>query len=115
MRIPTILVLLLAFIPPEQPIIAQTAQSEEIEVAAASRLATEFVRLARMATMSEPLTTTAIATAVVLIQESLKLDPKNVSLWRNAIEVAQMADRPDVEFAAIQGLIHLTPNDTMAQ
>jgi tetratricopeptide (TPR) repeat protein len=115
MRIPTILVLLLAAISSEQPIVAQTAQNEGIEAAAATRLATEFVRMARIATSSEPLSTTAISTAVILIQESLKLDPKNPSIWRAAIEVAQMADRSDFELEAIRGLLQVTPNDTTVQ
>ncbi|MGY8752845.1 MAG: hypothetical protein ACKVIO_03015, partial [Phycisphaerales bacterium] len=115
MRIPTILVLLLAVISSEQPIVAQTAQNEDIEAAAATRLATEFVRMARIATSSEPLSTTAISTAVILIQESLKLDPKNPSIWRAAIEVAQMADRSDFELEAIRGLLQVTPNDTTVQ
>ncbi len=115
MRIHIIVILLWAIIQPKPLLATQNSQNEQLEKSAATRLATEFIRVARNATMTEPLTTNAISTSVCLIREALKLDPTNPSIWRAALQVAQMADLPDFEREAVQGLLAVTPNESTAQ
>ena len=115
MRIHIIAILLWAIIQPKPLLATQNSQNEQLEKSAAKRLATEFVKVARSATMTEPLTTNAISTSVCFIREALKLDPNNPSIWRAALQVAQMADLPDFEREAVQGLLAVTPNESAAQ
>ena len=80
-----------------------------------SLLAEEFTRIARMATMTEPLTTTAINAAVALAVEATVLTPDNPSVWRVLHEVAQMADRQDLSLQAIENLLRVEPHQPSAQ
>ncbi len=115
MRANVLLVLLLALFFKNAPLMAQAPADEPNSDSASARLAVEFIRMARTATMSEPLTTSAISTAVVLIRESIKLDPSNPAIVRAAIEIAQMADLADLERESIHRLLALTPNETASQ
>lgn len=90
-------------------------RGETVENSSAIRLSEELIRIAHAAAMSEPLTTDAISTAVVLITEASNLSPNDESVWRAMIEVAQMADLPDLYSKAIYGLLKVTPNETTSQ
>lgn len=115
MRLHVLLVLLLALFFKNAPLLGQTPVDAPSIDSASTRLAVEFTRMARTAMMSEPLTTSAISTAVILIKESMELDPTNPSIARAAIEVAQMADLLDLERESIHKLLALTPSSTTSQ
>lgn len=80
-----------------------------------SMLSEEFVRVARMATTSEPLNTTSIDAALILAAEATLLTPNDPSSWRVLHEVAQMADRPTVLVHAIENLLRVVPTQPTAQ
>jgi hypothetical protein len=80
-----------------------------------SLLAEEFTRIARMATMTEPLTTNAINAAVTLATEATLLIPDDPSAWRVLFEVAQMADQKDLALQAIENLLRVEPLQPTAQ
>lgn len=78
-------------------------------------LAEEFTRIARLATMTEPLTTTSINAAVALATEATQLTPDNPDVWRVLHEVAQMADREDLSLLAIENILRVEPLQPTAQ
>ncbi len=80
-----------------------------------SLLAVEFIRVARMATMTEPLDVHAIGAALALATEATLLTPDDPSVWRVLHEVAQMADRQSVSAKAIENLLRVSPTQTTAQ
>lgn len=86
-----------------------------LETASATRLCEEFLRVAHMAAMSEPLDTSAIIAAVTLINEAAKLTPSDESVWYAMIEIAQMADLPDMRRRGIRELLRVTPTQTSSQ
>ena len=86
-----------------------------LETLAAERLSDEFMRVAHMAAMSEPLNTKTITAAVTLITEASKLSPNNETVWRSLIEVAHMADRPELQSHAIKQLLRIAPSESSAQ
>ena len=78
-------------------------------------LADEFVRIARMATMAEPLSTTAINAAIVLAEEATMLVPDDPAVWRVLHELAQMSDRPNLSIHAVENLLRVSPNQPAIQ
>lgn len=80
-----------------------------------SLIADEFVRIARMATMTEPLGTTAINAAISLVEEATLLAPDNPAIWRVLHELAQMSDRPTLSVHAIENLLRVSPNQPAVQ
>ena len=96
---------------------SQLANENEssLEADAAARLCEEFMRVAHLAAMSEPLDTKAINAAVVLITEASKLSPNDEAVWRAMIEVAQMADHPELRSYAIKQLLRVTPEESSSQ
>ena len=88
---------------------------ESLESQASVRLADEFIRIARRATMTEPLDTLSIMAAVELVKEASKLNPQNQSILRSMIEVAQIADLPDLNKKATKELLSLAPDETPLQ
>ncbi len=86
-----------------------------LETLAAERLSEEFMRVAHMAAMSEPLNTKTIIAAVTLITEASKLSPNDEDVWRSLIEVSQMADRPELRSHAIKQLLRIAPKETSTQ
>jgi len=95
-----------------QPVVENEPSLETI---AARRLCEEFVRVAHVAAMSNPLDTSAITAAVVLITEASKLSPNDEAVWRAMIEVAQMADRSDLRSYAIEQLLRVAPAESSSQ
>jgi tetratricopeptide (TPR) repeat protein len=65
--------------------------------------------------MTEPLDTTAISAALVLVTEATRLTPDDASVWRVLFEVANMADKPRVASSAIENMLRLYQNSTTAQ
>ena len=80
-----------------------------------SLLAEEFIRIARTASMSEPLDINAISAALILATEATQLTPEDPSAWRVLHEVAQMADKQRLSIEARENLLRVTPNQTTAQ
>jgi len=78
-------------------------------------LAEEFIRVARTATMSEPLSMEAINAALTLATEATLLTPDDPSVWRVLHEVAQMADRPAISIHSIKNLLRVAPTQPTAQ
>ena len=78
-------------------------------------LAEEFIRIARTATMSEPLSMEAINAALTLATEATLLTPDDPSVWRVLHEVAQMADRPAISIHSIKNLLRVAPTQPTAQ
>jgi tetratricopeptide (TPR) repeat protein len=78
-------------------------------------LAEEFIRVARTATMSEPLSMEAINAALTLATEATLLTPDDPSVWRVLHEVAQMADRPAISIYSIKNLLRVAPTQPTAQ
>ena len=86
-----------------------------IEAFAAERLSEEFMRVAHIAAMSEPLNTKTITAAAILITEASKLSPNDEAVWRSLIEVAHMADEPELQSHAIKQLLRIAPLESSAQ
>ena len=78
-------------------------------------LAEEFVRVARLASMSEPLDINTIQAALTLATEASRLTPEDPSVWRVLHEVAQMADQQALSVMARENLLRLAPNQTTSQ
>ena len=94
---------------------AFSSNTTEEPIDSSTLLAEEFIRVARLATMSEPLDTSSIATALVLVTEATQLTPNDPSAWRVLLEVANMSDRPDISAVAIENILRIIPNSTTAQ
>ena len=77
--------------------VAQEETAESKNSGIAKLLAQEFIRTARLATMTEPLDTLSIMSAVYLVKEAVKLSPHDPNILRSMIEVAQMADLPELK------------------
>ena len=88
---------------------------ESLESQSSIRLADEFIRIARRATMTEPLDTLSIMAAVELVKEASKLNPTNQSILRSMAEVAKIADLPDLNKKATKELLLLAPGETPLQ
>ncbi|MEE2912405.1 MAG: hypothetical protein VX436_01230, partial [Planctomycetota bacterium] len=106
-----------AFFCQSQVLGSQSASEPEssVEILAGERLGEEFLRVAHMAAMSEPLNTKTITAAVTLITEASKLMPDDEAVWQSMIEVAQMADRPELQSYAIKELLRITPTASSPQ
>jgi tetratricopeptide (TPR) repeat protein len=78
-------------------------------------LAEEFVRVARLASMSEPLDINAIQAALTLATEATRLTPEDPSVWRVLNEVAQMADLQTLSKDARENLLRFAPHQTTNQ
>ena len=74
-----------------------------------------MIRVGRLAAMSEPLDTTAISAAAILVKQATQLAPQKESVWRALVEVSQMADLKELRQEAIIALSKLTPQDTTSQ
>ena len=86
-----------------------------IETLAAERLSEEFMRVAHTAAMLKPLNTKTITAAVILITEASILSPNDEAVWRSLIEVAHMADKPELKSHAIKQLLRIAPTESSAQ
>ena len=98
--------------------LSSTGAQEDLDTpipGVSARLAEEFIRAARKATVSDPLDTRAIMAAVSLVKEASKLSPQNSSILRALAEVAQMADLPDLKKETIQKLLAVSPEETSLQ
>jgi len=78
-------------------------------------LAEEFIRIARMATMTEPLDLVAINAALALATEATLLTPDDPTAWSVLHEVAQMADRQEISRYARESLLRVSPLRPQAQ
>lgn len=78
-------------------------------------LAEEFVRVARLASMSEPLDVHCIQAALTLATEATRLTPEEPSVWRVLHEVAQMADQRALSMMARENILRLAPLQTTSQ
>ncbi len=95
--------------------VAQEETAESKNSGIAKLLAQEFIRTARLATMTEPLDTLSIMSAVYLVKEAAKLSPHDPNILRSMIEVAQMADLPELKQEGIQKLLKISPKETPLQ
>ena len=86
-----------------------------VEAVASVRLSEEMLRVTQMVSMSEPLGTEAISAAVALITQASRLTPDDPTIWRAMVEVAQMADLPELRSHAIQELLRVTPSQSAVQ
>ena len=86
-----------------------------LEKEASHRLADIFVRVARKATMTQPLDTISIMAALELMKEASRLAPQKPSVLRAMVEVAQMADLQEHTNSGIQELLSVAPTQTSLQ
>ncbi len=92
-------------------LISATADGQTIR----ERLALEMGRAARQSTQAEPLSTTSLIAACDLIEQAIQLDPANPDLWRIAMKLGSLAERPDLTEQAVRVLVDLDPDDAFAR
>ncbi len=112
---PIFLTCLLVAIVTRSTTATQDVDSNTPQQTASSMLAGEYVRVARIATASDPPNTAAINAAVILVTEATLLTPEDPSVWMVLHEVAQMADLSSVSTRAIENLLRLSPVQPTAQ
>ena len=116
MRLIFTLVIITSLLPVcSQRTFGQVDLQETLDRETAIRLSENYLRVARFASMTEPITTDAIKASLILIQRAVQLTPENESVWRSYIEIASMADRPDLMSEGIKGLLLISQQETTVQ
>jgi tetratricopeptide (TPR) repeat protein len=79
------------------------------------RLATQLARDATTLVKSEPLLMPSLEGAIVVAKEAAVLDPEDPDSWRLLLQLADLAERPDIEAEAVASLLELDPSDEVVR
>jgi hypothetical protein len=78
-------------------------------------LADRFAGDALVLAEAQPLTVAALDGAVLLLEEAVALDPADADLWRMLADLAALAERDDLQEAAVTSVCELDPEDEGAR
>ncbi len=92
-------------------LLAVAAPAAAQQPTATQRLARELAQAAATVAGAEPLTVPAVEGALSLIRQAALLDPQNPEIWRQVLQVADLAENDELRADALSRLVRLDPQD----